>query len=77
MLTVSSSSGDARMITSTTPMFVAVLGRVFLKEPCGLFEAAVIAATLGGIFIVMQPPFVFEALLEETVEQDVREPFAI
>ena len=57
------------MITSTTPMFVAVLGRVFLKEPCGLFEAAVIAATLGGIFIVMQPPFLFEAILLVNVEE--------
>ena len=57
------------MITSTTPMFVAVLGRIFLHEPCGVFEVVVIAATLVGILIVMQPPFLFEAILLVNVEE--------
>lgn len=47
------------MIGLSAPLFVAVLGRIFLKEPCGVFETINITVCLIGTVIVMQPPFLF------------------
>ena len=52
-------SGDCRMISAASPIFVTLLARVFLKEPCGIFEVFNVTATLAGVVIVMQPPFLF------------------
>lgn len=51
--------GDVRMIMAASPIWVTILGRLFLKESCGVFEVVTISATMVGIVIVMQPPILF------------------
>ena len=40
-------------------MFVTLLSCLFLKEACGLFEIFNLALVIGGIVLVVQPPFIF------------------
>ena len=50
---------DVTMITSTKPVFVTLLSCIFLKEACGVFEVVTLAMVVGGITLVIQPPFLF------------------
>ncbi len=54
--------GDVRMIAASAPVFVAVLARIFLREPCGVFQIATMTLTMLGVLIVIQPPFLLEPL---------------
>ena len=47
------------MISATSPVFVTLLARIFLQEPCGVFEVLNIIVTMVGVVIVMRPPFIF------------------
>ena len=47
------------MIASTKPVFVTLLSCIFLKEACGVFEVLTLAMVVGGITLVIQPPFLF------------------
>lgn len=47
------------MMVATKPMFVTISARLFLKEPCGIFEIVNIVMMVVGVFFVMKPPFVF------------------
>ena len=40
-------------------VFVTLLSCLFLKEACGLFEIFNLALVIGGITLVVQPPFMF------------------
>ena len=40
-------------------VFVTLLSCLFLKEACGLFEIFNLLLVLGGITLVIQPPFIF------------------
>ena len=64
------SSGDVRIISSLRPVFITILARFALKEPCGLFELFNIPLSLLGIFFVMQPPFVFGEEIEKSTNED-------
>lgn len=50
---------DASVIIFSTPVFVAIFARVFLKEPCTLFNVVTINMTLLGVVLITRPPFVF------------------
>ena len=58
----SSILGDVTMIYASLPAFVTFLARIFLKEPFGIFEAINICLSMVGVFLVMQPSFVFRKL---------------
>ncbi|XP_071823420.1 solute carrier family 35 member G1-like [Apostichopus japonicus] len=40
-------------------VFIALFGRVFLKEPFGLLECFLIVLTMAGVILIMRPPFIF------------------
>lgn len=50
---------DASVIIFSTPVFVAIFARVFLKEQCNLFNIVTILLTLVGVVLITRPPFVF------------------
>lgn len=48
------------VIIFSTPVFVAIFSRIFLGEPCGLFNIFTIALTLLGIVFIVKPPSLFD-----------------
>ncbi|XP_067619188.1 solute carrier family 35 member G1 [Eurosta solidaginis] len=50
---------DASVIIFSTPVFVAIFARVFLKEHCSFFNIVTIVLTLVGVVLITRPPFVF------------------
>lgn len=50
---------DASVIIFSTPVFVAIFARAFLKEPCTLFNVLTINMTLVGVVLITRPPFFF------------------
>lgn len=50
---------DASVIIFSTPVFVSIFARLFLKEPCGLFNIATIILTLVGVVLITRPTIVF------------------
>lgn len=50
---------DASVIVFSVPVFVALFARVFLKEPCGIWNTISIILTLIGVILITHPPFLF------------------
>lgn len=50
---------DASVIIFSTPVFVAIFARLFLKEPCGPFNVATVLLTLIGVVLITRPPLLF------------------
>lgn len=50
---------DASVIIFSTPVFVAIFARIFLKEQCSLFNIVTIVLTLVGVVLITRPPFLF------------------
>lgn len=50
---------DASVIIFSTPVFVAIFARLFLKEPCGIFNAITVVLTLIGVVLITRPPIIF------------------
>ncbi|RZF47297.1 hypothetical protein LSTR_LSTR009788 [Laodelphax striatellus] len=50
---------DASVVVFSVPVFVAIFARIFLKEPCGLFNVLTICLTLIGMILITRPPFIF------------------
>ena len=50
---------DVSMILAIKPVFVTLLSCIFLKEACGVYEMFNLILVLGGITLVLQPPFIF------------------
>lgn len=50
---------DASVIVFSVPVFVALFARVFLKEPCGMWNTISIILTLIGVILITQPPLLF------------------
>lgn len=51
--------GDASTILFSTPVFVAIFAKLFLKEPCGLFNVGTIGLTVLGIIFITTPKAIF------------------
>jgi len=51
--------GDITMIGAVRVVFTTIYSRLFLKEPCGIFEIFNMLLVLGGILLVVQPPIIF------------------
>ncbi|XP_063707833.1 solute carrier family 35 member G1 [Culicoides brevitarsis] len=51
--------GDASTILFSTPVFVGIFAKVFLKEPCGYFHIGTIALTILGIIFITMPKTLF------------------
>lgn len=50
---------DASVIVFSVPVFTAIFARMFLKEPCGLFNAFSVAITMIGLVLITRPPLIF------------------
>lgn len=66
---------DASVVVFSVPVFVAIFARVFLKEPCGLFNVITVCLTLIGVVLITRPPLIFghtvESLSDSQIESDV------
>lgn len=51
--------GDASVIIFSTPVFVAIFARLFLKEQCGLINIITIMLTLIGVVLITRPSIIF------------------
>ncbi|XP_057654918.1 solute carrier family 35 member G1 [Diorhabda carinulata] len=54
---------DASVIVFSVPVFTGIFARMFLKEPCGLFNVVSVILTLIGVVLITRPPL----LLGDTV----------
>ncbi|OQV14418.1 putative Solute carrier family 35 member G1 [Hypsibius exemplaris] len=62
---------DASVILFSSPVFVSVMARIFLKEPFRWVHGGAIAVSLGGCILVSRPTFIFgSAAYNPTVEWD-------
>lgn len=50
---------DASVIVFSVPVFVAIFARLFLKEPCGLWNIVCVLLTLIGVVLITRPPLLF------------------
>lgn len=50
---------DASVIIFSTPVFVSIFARLFLKETCGIFNVATVILTLVGVVLITRPPIIF------------------
>lgn len=53
------SLSDASVIIFSTPVFVVIFARIFLNEPCGVFNVVTIFFTLMGVVLITRPPLLF------------------
>lgn len=51
---------DASVIIFSTPVFVAIFAKVFLKESCGMFNVLTILLTLFGVVLITRPSILFD-----------------
>ncbi len=58
-------SGEVQLINVSTPIFVAILAKMFLSENCCTFQFAIMAITIIGVIIVIRPPFLMDLFHEE------------
>nr|XP_042913621.1 solute carrier family 35 member G1-like [Parasteatoda tepidariorum] len=48
--------GEAAVIIFSVPVFVTVAARIFLKEPCGMFQSITVVLTVIGIIFTAKIP---------------------
>ena len=53
---------DARVIMYTSPVYTAILGRIFLKESVTKFDLIATLLSLGGVVLIGRPTFLFGSL---------------
>ena len=62
---------DARVIFYTSPVFTALLGRIFLKESVSMFHVIATLLSLGGVVLIGRPTFLFGSLGKSSSSQQV------
>lgn len=50
---------DASVLIFSSPVFVTIFARIFLKEPCGVTQVTTIIVTVVGVVLISRPPFLF------------------
>ncbi|XP_039315183.1 solute carrier family 35 member G1 [Solenopsis invicta] len=63
---------DASVIVFSVPVFVAIFARIFLKEPCGLFNVVTICLTLIGVVLITRPPLIFGHTVESLSDGHIK-----
>ena len=58
---------SAKSILYTSQIFAGILGWIFLKETYSILDAIFSLVTLGGVFLIAQPPFLFGS--DDSVEE--------
>lgn len=54
---------DASVVVFSVPVFVAIFARLFLREPCGLFNVVTVILTLIGVVLITRPPILFNEMV--------------
>ncbi|XP_053211886.1 pseudopaline exporter CntI-like [Panonychus citri] len=62
---------NATIIVLSMPVFVCILARVFLKEPCGVFHVIALAVTLLGIAFTAKLNVIFGSSEEEAADAGI------
>ncbi|XP_058451308.1 solute carrier family 35 member G1 [Malaya genurostris] len=62
---------DASVIIFSTPVFVAIFARLFLRESCGMFNVLTIFLTLIGVVLITRPPFLFGYGVHNVADEQV------
>lgn len=65
---------DARVIFYTSPVFTAILGRIFLKESVSRFDVVAMILSIGGVVLIGKPTFLFGSLGENSGSKQVWVP---
>lgn len=52
-------------------VFVAIFARLFLKEPCGLFNVITVILTLIGVVLITRPTFLFGESVQSLIDEDI------
>lgn len=60
------SLSDASVIIFSTPVFVVIFAKIFLNEPCGVFNVVTIFFTLMGVVLITRPPLLFNGVDESS-----------
>lgn len=50
---------DASVIVFSVPVFTAIFAHMFLREPCGIFNALSVLLTLIGVVLITRPSSIF------------------
>lgn len=62
---------DARVIFYTSPVYTALLGRLFLKESISKFDLIATLLSLGGVVLIGRPTFLFGSLGKSSSSKQV------
>lgn len=62
---------DASVIIFSTPVFVSIFARLFLKEPCGLFNVLTVLLTLIGVVLITRPAAIFGNSIPSLVDEQI------
>ena len=65
---------DARVIFYISPVFTAILGRIFLKESVSKFDVLAMILSIGGVVLIGRPTFLFGSLGENYGSKQVWVP---
>ena len=68
---------DARVIFYTSPVYTALLGRIFLKESITKFDLIAAVLCLGGVVLIGRPTFLFGSLGKSSNSEKVWLPTII
>lgn len=68
---------DASVIVFSVPVFVSIFARIFLKEPCGIFNVISIVLTLIGVILITRPPIIFGSVAKSllNIDEDSSNPW--
>ena len=65
---------DQRVIFYTSPVYTAILGRIFLKESVSKFDMVAIVLSIGGVVLIARPTFLFCSLGESSSTEQIWVP---
>lgn len=61
---------DASVIVFSVPVFTAIFAKMFLKEPCGIFNIFSVILTLIGVVLITRPTSLFGSTVESLGNSD-------
>ncbi|GIY12894.1 hypothetical protein CEXT_203241 [Caerostris extrusa] len=64
--------GEASVIIFSVPVFVPILAKIFLKEPCGMVQAVPAVLTVFGLTIISHKPTEFTDAYASTIVNSQR-----
>lgn len=62
---------DASVIIFSSPVFVAIFARVFLKELCGIFNVVTVILTLIGVILITRPTILFGNSVPSLIDEQI------